>query len=994
MSGPTVVTPPDVGVFIEEDDVTGDFYTSDAMIGFDNGFLSVEGDFSSEQGDSSDTFLFTAPVEANASVSFTIDSEDDAGFVFLEVYDSAYRSFVGGANGTGSASLELNLGQAQTYLVRVGGSDAEYRLSTAASDTEGDWLITPFQFGGGDALNSLDDVFDQTVPATPGGEESLTVSVGGDNDPADIVRYVAPGSGTATLEALVSGGSGVVGAYGDDGVVLAEALSGPDGRVALEFPVQEGLTYFIRIAPEIAEEGLDVFLRTSFPDSDPSFARDIVNGEVIGDASYNLALAPVIDFSSGDASASGSVGFGADGEDSFRFVAPRDGWVSVFPTGVTAAVFVEIFDSSGESVFSGFDGRELLRIATFLATEGEEFFILTSSAGPTAYDINIDYSQPGQAFQDFGLEEAVINAGGVSRFFREAGNEFAVAATLATDESGQRTVRGSVGFDDSNSANVTDRADYFAIAPSRDGAISLSLDAANEDFRLALYDRGGNLLALDDTSAGVRDVGFENAVSGQLYFIGIEPVGDSDAGFYKLTAQLPAPEALLDAPVLRQAPRSDVGFDAAETFSEATLLELSAAGDALLDGSVGFANDPRDVFVFTPEVSGTSTLRFGADAAELYAEVFHADSFELVTDIYMRPGDMPFNNEFDVEGGETYYITVAPGGGGSPFNYAHNEGPTSYSLVLGTPTQDADLMTSDSINGVEVTNSVNGVDASDVPYGTFESTQDPAFRAAPGFVGLNGAGDGVVSGSIDSDEGRGDFGDTYTFFATHDGTASLLLTGVDAGARIGIFAYDASTFDYKGDAFAGDVQIVEFAVSAGEYYAVDVYGGTSNYTLAIDLDKDGVDFVYSDATGGSLLDADFLLGDDSVIAADDAALYRTYSGMLGRQPDQGGFAYWSDRLESGDFTLEQLATDFLFAPEFLAFFDNATSPDELSSEDLVNHMYLNVFGREPDAGGFDFWNTELESGALSQAQVVVAMTQSDEYVNQTAFSAIDYFLIG
>ena len=55
-------------------------------------------------------------------------------------------------------------------------------------------------------------------------------------------------------------------------------------------------------------------------------------------------------------------------------------------------------------------------------------------------------------------------------------------------------------------------------------------------------------------------------------------------------------------------------------------------------------------------------------------------------------------------------------------------------------------------------------------------------------------------------------------------------------------------------------------------------------------------------------------------------------------------------------------------------------------------MYVNVFGREPDQGGFDFWFGELDSGNRNQTDVLVDMTQSNEYVELTLNAVVDYLI--
>ena len=127
----------------------------------------------------------------------------------------------------------------------------------------------------------------------------------------------------------------------------------------------------------------------------------------------------------------------------------------------------------------------------------------------------------------------------------------------------------------------------------------------------------------------------------------------------------------------------------------------------------------------------------------------------------------------------------------------------------------------------------------------------------------------------------------------------------------------------------------------------------------------------------------------NMISAAEAQLYRTYSGALGRTPDQGGYDWWLNEINEGTRDLNQMAADFIWSQEFLGFF-GAPDGNSIDNAEFVNHMYRTVFGREPDQGGFDFWFGELESGRRTQARVLVDMTQSNEYVEQTLNDVVDF----
>ncbi len=81
--------------------------------------------------------------------------------------------------------------------------------------------------------------------------------------------------------------------------------------------------------------------------------------------------------------------------------------------------------------------------------------------------------------------------------------------------------------------------------------------------------------------------------------------------------------------------------------------------------------------------------------------------------------------------------------------------------------------------------------------------------------------------------------------------------------------------------------------------------------------------------------------------AHDDQITRLYLTVLGRYPDPGGHQYWSDRRVAGE-PLTELVRVMIDLPEV----------EQRSSGDLIVDAYRNALGREPDPGGYAFWSAQ------------------------------------
>lgn len=107
------------------------------------------------------------------------------------------------------------------------------------------------------------------------------------------------------------------------------------------------------------------------------------------------------------------------------------------------------------------------------------------------------------------------------------------------------------------------------------------------------------------------------------------------------------------------------------------------------------------------------------------------------------------------------------------------------------------------------------------------------------------------------------------------------------------------------------------------------------------------------------------------MVADD--IQKIYLGLIGRPADAEGLAYWSEEIENGTLTLEQLRANIVNEqPEFI------NGPGQLSRADFVAQLYVKMFGREPDDSA-EYWVTgDGESVNLDQLVLAFIDGVSDQ----------------
>ncbi|MCU1354497.1 MAG: plasma kallikrein-like [Acidimicrobiales bacterium] len=105
------------------------------------------------------------------------------------------------------------------------------------------------------------------------------------------------------------------------------------------------------------------------------------------------------------------------------------------------------------------------------------------------------------------------------------------------------------------------------------------------------------------------------------------------------------------------------------------------------------------------------------------------------------------------------------------------------------------------------------------------------------------------------------------------------------------------------------------------------------------------------------------------------SMARLYRAMFLRDPDSG-YAYWLDQRYKGD-SLSRVAQKMAALKEFKDRYGG------MDNTQFVTAIYNNVFSRDPDQTGQDYWVGRLNAG-LSRSDLVVGFAQAKEYVDKTS----------
>ncbi len=108
-----------------------------------------------------------------------------------------------------------------------------------------------------------------------------------------------------------------------------------------------------------------------------------------------------------------------------------------------------------------------------------------------------------------------------------------------------------------------------------------------------------------------------------------------------------------------------------------------------------------------------------------------------------------------------------------------------------------------------------------------------------------------------------------------------------------------------------------------------------------------------------------------------AAIDRLYLAFFLRTPDIDGLRYWTDTYGDGE-SLEDIAEHFAQSDEFSQRYAGT------DFDAFLDQIYREVLGREPDEGGKAYWLGLLDDGTVNRGTIVVYFTESDELRGRTS----------
>ncbi|HJU70594.1 MAG TPA: DUF4214 domain-containing protein [Paucimonas sp.] len=99
----------------------------------------------------------------------------------------------------------------------------------------------------------------------------------------------------------------------------------------------------------------------------------------------------------------------------------------------------------------------------------------------------------------------------------------------------------------------------------------------------------------------------------------------------------------------------------------------------------------------------------------------------------------------------------------------------------------------------------------------------------------------------------------------------------------------------------------------------------------------------------------------------DSILAQIYVAAFRRAPETGGYDYWSQEVAARGMSA---VADIIFSLDIV----KEIYPTSLTQQQFVTTIYNNVFNREPDPEGLDYWTQQL--AANSRGQLVIDMTNA------------------
>ncbi|MFZ6708434.1 DUF4214 domain-containing protein [Undibacterium sp. TC9W] len=219
---------------------------------------------------------------------------------------------------------------------------------------------------------------------------------------------------------------------------------------------------------------------------------------------------------------------------------------------------------------------------------------------------------------------------------------------------------------------------------------------------------------------------------------------------------------------------------------------------------------------------------------------------------------------------------------------------------------------------------------------------------------------GYTGGTVPTYDGRQNLGIAYGAYIEN------AIGGAGNDTLYGNKLNNSFTGNGGNDAIDGDLGL-DTAIYNGLHtnYSVSVKGGTA--VVAAKTGTEGTD---------TLVNVERLHFTDENIALDINGIagqaYRLYQAAFDRKPDLKGLGYWINDMDQGS-SLTTVAAGFMLSAEFQKLY--GTKP---TNTVLVTNFYQNVLHRTPDQAGFNYWLDQLNTNKITAAGALASFCESAE----------------
>lgn len=113
------------------------------------------------------------------------------------------------------------------------------------------------------------------------------------------------------------------------------------------------------------------------------------------------------------------------------------------------------------------------------------------------------------------------------------------------------------------------------------------------------------------------------------------------------------------------------------------------------------------------------------------------------------------------------------------------------------------------------------------------------------------------------------------------------------------------------------------------------------------------------------------------MATSTTDIQKLYIAYFNRPADTAGLAFWQARADKAG-SVEAIASQFANSTEYTTLFDGK------SSFEIVNQLYINLFGRSAEVDGLKYWAAKLDSGELTIGTVAYTIANSAQNADLVA----------